>query len=210
MKRTILVIVMLGLALGLFSPGARALSCAEARPDQAFTRAEAVFLGQVTRVRETNQVRWQLRPPFITIVPDYMAIAEFSVREVWRGSVHEQMVVAVEGVHWGNPFQPGSTYIVYANAASSGGLVIPLCGRVGDPATGSEDRLYLGPGASPSLTGANRPFDADLEVGPWLLWLGAMSLFALAPLSVWLMRRGRERQTSRALAVSNKPGRSRI
>ena len=117
---------------------ASACSCIELTPAEAFERADAVFVGEVT----TFKVR---SGPFGKSSIDPTTV-EFAVSEVWKGPRQESMTIRTvrSEVSCGFEFDEGLKYLVYARDGQTG-----LCDRTALTIRASGDLAALGQGWQP-------------------------------------------------------------
>lgn len=117
-------------------------SCVGPRNAQsARASSDAVFTGRVVSVRDTvvgagtQHGPWQER------------LVTLQVDRAWKG-VESSTVVVMTGMGGGDcgfPFQPGKSYLVYANRGHDGALGTDICGRTAPAAYARADLAALGP-----------------------------------------------------------------
>ena len=146
--RTTLLALLLGVAaLGLHlsaGPG-HACSCNQMTPDEAFDRADTVFVGEVTSYRVRRGIfGWSSIDP---------TTVKFTVSEVWKGPHQESLTIRSvrSEVSCGFEFKEGLTYLVYARDGQTG-----LCDRTALSIRASEDLAALGSGWKPEPPVASR------------------------------------------------------
>lgn len=115
-----------------------ACSCIELTPAEAFERADAVFVGEVTafKVRSGLFGKSSIDPTTV----------EFAVSEVWKGPRQEFMTIRTvrSEVSCGFEFDEGLKYLVYARDGQTG-----LCDRTALTIRASGDLAALGEGWQP-------------------------------------------------------------
>ena len=136
---------------------ASACSCIELTPAEAFERADAVFVGEVTAFKVRSGIWGQSSIDPTTVV--------FSVNEVWKGPRQESITIrtARSEVSCGFEFAIGLRYLVYARDGQTG-----LCDRTALAVRSQEDLVALGEGwkpaaapAGPAHSNASQPSVAD-------------------------------------------------
>lgn len=117
---------------------ASACSCIELTPAEAFERADAVFVGEVTafKVRSGLFGKSSIDPTTV----------QFAVSEVWKGPRQESMTIRTvrSEVSCGFEFDEGLKYLVYARDGQTG-----LCDRTALTIRASGDLDALGEGWQP-------------------------------------------------------------
>ena len=142
MRPIVLVVVFAAAGLALF-PTLRpepthACSCNQITPDEAFDRADSVFVGEVTSYRVRRGIfGWSSIDP---------TTVKFTVSEVWKGPQQESLTIRSvrSEVSCGFEFKEGLTYLVYAREGRTG-----LCDRTALTVRAAEDLAALGEGWKP-------------------------------------------------------------
>ena len=139
----LLAVAALGLHLSA-GPG-HACSCMQMTPDEAFERADSVFVGEVTSYRVRRGLfGWSSIDP---------TTVKFTVSEVWKGPQQDSLTIRTvrSEVSCGFEFKEGLTYLVYAQDGQTG-----LCDRTALSIRASEDLAALGSGWKPEPAVASR------------------------------------------------------
>ncbi len=169
-----------------------ACSCAmPGTPAQAYSQAQAVFVGTVTGVRNNQTPGWLA--PLLQRLPGYQfpspVQAEFNVSAAYKGLTVSSVVVntGAGDADCGYAFAPGGQYVVYTYG-QDGGQYTNICMRTSDVAYAVDDLAYLQTLTPLALAPASAAF-------PWpLLAVGAVALVvvaALAALAWGALRKGR-------------------
>lgn len=142
--RTVLILALTASGLHFGAAPASACSCVELTSAEAFERADAVFVGEVTAFKVKSGL-------FGKSSIDPTAVV-FTVNEVWKGPRQESITIrTVRGeVSCGFEFAEGLKYLVYARDGQTG-----LCDRTALAVRSQEDLAALGEGWKPPLAPAD-------------------------------------------------------
>lgn len=116
MHRSLLILLCWALA---GAGAAEACSCAGLTPEEAYTHADRVFVGEVVSIEQ------QPRP---VSFPDPYHLVTFRVEFAYKGTGIRKAVVDPGSGTCYLPFEPGERYLVYAHQAE-GYLRAGLCSR---------------------------------------------------------------------------------
>ncbi len=140
MKRRLLAAT--AAAFLFFAPAtAHALSCAPPQyTKQSVDNAAAIFEGVVVGDRRDD----------VNVKPGQEAALDksvsysFLVSRAWKGVTDGETVVVRRNIYWGDGFQMGGTYLVFAERRDADGvLVAGLCGLTGGLEYAGETRKFL-------------------------------------------------------------------
>lgn len=149
-------------SLGLTPECASACSCArqpgkseQAIAEEAFSRSQAVFTGEVIEVGEPRQ-----QPGGGTSSADPVPVS-FRVAQVWKGTETEPVEVTTPSsdASCGYPFREGASYLVYA----SEGLEVDLCSNTQPLFSAGVELETLGSGAVPVQKDQEQDMPASSE-----------------------------------------------
>jgi len=117
---------------------AAACSCAEVTPRAALEGHGAVFEGRVVTVERPDD-------------PGGVTRVVLEVVQTWRGADAERVELTTprESSMCGVPFEPRTSWLVYADVGAAGGLSTDLCQRTRRIEEASEDLAVLGAGVTP-------------------------------------------------------------
>jgi hypothetical protein len=177
------------LLIGLFSYPQSVMACTcmyPGPPSSEFAEADAVFIGQVTRIQD----EWNsATPPSSQIdLQHYGYRVYFAVISSWKGvsTATVEVTTGYGGGDCGYSFSVGEKYVVYAYRKPNG-LRASICSRTAELSQADEDLQYLN--TIPFL------FHTDVPQSPWF-WLGTVSLILAVILIViaafWLLHRRRQ------------------
>lgn len=108
--------------------------CAIASFENAYSRAEAVFLGKVVSEEKNGNVR----------------SFEFEVEKYWKGANKKKIKIDVyETTRYQAWFRSGGRYLIYANPNNEGNLSVGRCSRSREADNAGEDLQKLGTGKKP-------------------------------------------------------------
>jgi len=142
MVRHALMLLIVVFAAFAASP-ARACSCMEISPEQAFGYADRVFAGIVVAQQQYSSKNESAG----TRLPVFRDGVEFTfaVTNVWKGAVEETIRVRSSGFGGacGYEFATGTHYLVYAHATKDGALGSGLCSGNGPVDLAIWDRYWL-------------------------------------------------------------------
>ena len=142
--RTALILALAALGLHFGAAPASACSCIELTPAEAFERADAVFVGEVTAFKIKSGLFGKSSIDPTTVV--------FTVNEVWKGPRQESITIRTvrSEVSCGFEFETGREYLIYARDGQTG-----LCDRTALAVRSQEDLAALGEGWKPPLAPAD-------------------------------------------------------
>ena len=171
-------------------------SCVEpGSPEEAFVRADAVFVGRATG--DGNTFWNRLKVGFVTFyhqfVPPlphtlvtglYERNISFEVQDSWQGVETTQITVRTGwgGGDCGYSFQQDKPYLVYAYESHDGALHASICSRTAPLASAAEDLDYLQTWPKLELT------EAPLMLN-WAMLALAIPLLSIIALAVVIWRR---------------------
>ena len=142
----------------LASPGqVHACKCAvPATPAEELEKFSAVFTGRVVSVRHSYDLN------AASYTPDDRTTVGFEVSTVWKGTVHEDMLITTPptGGSCGFTFAEGEEYVVYADDSAYGddGYTVGICSRTALLRQAQADLDALGEGRAPQAgTGGPAP-----------------------------------------------------
>lgn len=143
LSRMVFAAAFLSLGSPLLVPDcASACSCAQQLPEEAFSRSEAVFAGEVVDVGEPHR-----QQPGLKSSADPVPVT-FRVSEVWKEPEEEtiEVTTASDDASCGYSFREGESYLVYA----SEGMQVDLCSGTKQLSAAEAELETLGPGDAPS------------------------------------------------------------
>lgn len=141
MKRRLLAAIATAAFLSFAPVAAHALSCAPPQHTKhSVDNAAAIFEGVVVGDRrEDVNIK-----PGDTVALDKNVSYSFLVSRAWKGVTDGETVVVRRNVYWGDGFQMGGTYLVFAERRDTDGvLVAGLCGLTGGLEYADETRKFL-------------------------------------------------------------------
>lgn len=155
MKRFILAAFTAGLYI-LATPNSYACSCTIPEPAQAFEKARAVFVGEVTEI-----VKPRTASPKAPLGNRLYAV-KFKVEKSWKGLESQEIIVLSDQgragcFSWGSFFK-GAKYLVWADEAQGGRLAVLFsCNRTTLLTNASEDLKYLDAITKPTFKFNRKP-----------------------------------------------------
>lgn len=199
--RLLLIVFMLFSSILPYPAPAWGCSCVEPHaPEEAFIRADAVFVGTVTGTGDGfwNQLSvgfvgfyHQFVPPLphTMVTGLYERPIFFDVEESWRGVDTTQTTVRTGwgGGDCGAYFEQDKQYLVYAYQSSDGALHTSICSRTAPLASATQDLNHLQ--TQPKLELTYMP----LMLNPLMLCLG-IPLLGVIGLVVVIWRRYRRKR----------------
>jgi hypothetical protein len=125
----------------LYGGTARACSCLQQTPAEAYEQAVSVFEGHVLEITPAPAGDEHALPQLAV---------KLAVVRAWKGMEQEQVVVTTAGdsAMCGYAFELDKDYLVYAGSSAKG-LSVSLCSRTAPVAAADEDLRLLGMGATP-------------------------------------------------------------
>lgn len=182
------ILVLLTFAL-VWSRPAFACDCAPPEaPPIAFAKADAVFIGTVTRITDLSQVPFlhalvRSARPVLNLDHDllYDKVVHLEVKHSWRGVETTHIRIRTEIGGCGKHFAPGNEYLVYGYE-HDGVLYTHMCTRTRYAADAVDDLVYLQAIRELELI----PETSSPRLWPASICLGcAIALWAV----IWLVRR---------------------
>jgi hypothetical protein len=122
-------------------------------PAEALRRAQAVFAGEVVRVREPRPTLVRnRRGKVVAHRINLMAEVRFKVTKVWKGIEKDTVMVGTMTgcCACGYGFVEGEQYLVYAYGDGRDGLTTSICSRTKKLEAAQEDLAELGDGKVPT------------------------------------------------------------
>jgi len=176
--RVFFAAVIIGL-IGLVQPSrAEACGClGTVSSAAAFEAADFVFVGVVARVDTSGP--WHRANPDGSISGGTglgPPIASLAVTHMFRGGRREAIVLTGTGSTCDHPFQPGESWLVYANWEAGGAVTTHKCTRTRLQADASQDLVYL--------TGVEEGRQQGIVYGEAVPWADGRSRAAFMPLQV--------------------------
>lgn len=138
-QRIIIAVAILSALFGAFSSetltaGNESAKCRVFSFDEAYSSANAVFIGKVSSESKSGDVR----------------TFEFEIEKYWKGTDKKKIEINVyETTRYQANFQTGERYLIYANANSEGELSVGRCSRSRTAGQAEEDLTKLGTGKKP-------------------------------------------------------------
>ncbi|RSD28794.1 hypothetical protein [Mesobacillus subterraneus] len=101
--------------------------------EEELKRSDAVFSGEITRIKNEN---------------DYRKIL-FEIEETWKGDSKTQIILYDEVSSCSLDFSEGESYLVYAYIDYKGELTTNICDRTKEIGNAQDDLTHLGAGMAP-------------------------------------------------------------
>ncbi|MBW7911973.1 MAG: hypothetical protein H3C49_11985 [Alphaproteobacteria bacterium] len=141
MKRQMFAATAAAVFLFLAPAAAHALSCAPPQHTKhSVDNAAAIFEGVVVGDRRADA---NIKPGDAAALDKTVSFS-FLVSRAWKGVTDGETVVVRRNVYWGDGFQMGGTYLVFAERRDADGvLVAGLCGLTGGLEYAGETRKFL-------------------------------------------------------------------
>jgi len=161
-KSFILLAILIAGLFALSAPNGYACSCAIPEVPQAFSKARAVFVGEVTEILRprTDDPK---APPEARLYS-----VKFRVERAWKGAVVSQEITLLSDqgragcFSWGS-FRKGGRYLVYAEGPQGGNLAVwYLCNRTALLASATEDLKKLDAMGKPTFSFPQRRVQKSL------------------------------------------------
>lgn len=141
MIRFFLCAAALAVFLCAFAPAARALSCTEPElTPYAVQSAAAIFEGVVVGERRPDA---GIKPGADRASYRHVTFT-FQVSKAWKGVTDGETVAVKRNVYWGDYFQMGKAYLVFAEQRDNEGVLMSgLCGLTTDLEGAGKTRQWL-------------------------------------------------------------------
>jgi hypothetical protein len=186
---SLLTILVLLTSVLVWSRPAFACDCAPPEaPPTAFAKADAVFIGTVTRITDLSQVPFlhelvRFVHPVLDFHHDllYDEVVHLKVNHSWKGVETTYVRIRTEIGGCGEHFAPGNEYLVYAYE-QDGILYTHMCTRTRDTVDAIDDLVYLQTIQELELT----PETSSLRLWPVPICLGCVTALWVV---IWLVRR---------------------